>query len=144
MASVGQHQVGLFPSPVRSAEPVDANKVRGNDNVLAQAINAHDADAALHLIDVRTVSTTQTLVLTHVHTVILVNTSGGSVTLTLPTAASSVGDSVTFKKLTAPGTVTIDGAGSELIDGSTTLAWGAQHDFHTIVSDGVQWWIIGR
>jgi hypothetical protein len=144
MASVGQHQVQTFPSPVRSIVPVDANRVRGNDNILAQAINAHDNDATLHLIDVRTVSTSQTLALTHVHTVILVNTSGGSVTLTLPTAASMAGDSVTVKKLTSAHTVTLDAAGSELIDGSLTLGWGAQHDFYTIVSDGAQWWIVGR
>lgn len=142
MAIVGQHQVGLFPSPVRSAVPVDANRVRGNDNVLATAHNAHDADPTLHLVGVQTISTSQTLVLTYTHTAFIVDTSAGSVTLTLPPAADSVGVVFDVKKVSSSHTVTLDADGSELIDSATTLSWSTQHQSYRLVSDGTQWWVI--
>lgn len=49
MATVSSHQTQPFPSPVRSTQPVNANVVRGNDNVLRSALNAHDADATIHV-----------------------------------------------------------------------------------------------
>jgi hypothetical protein len=49
MALVGAHQTLTFSSPVLSSAGVDANVVRGNDNVLMKALNAHDADASIHV-----------------------------------------------------------------------------------------------
>lgn len=50
MASVGAHSVNTFTVPVLKFNGiVDANEVRGNDNVLRTAYNAHDADASIHM-----------------------------------------------------------------------------------------------
>ena len=49
MATVGQHQTGIFPNPVNSARAVDANTVRTNDNITVNALNAHDSDASIHI-----------------------------------------------------------------------------------------------
>jgi hypothetical protein len=49
MALVGAHQTLTFSSPVLSTAGVDANIVRGNDNTLRTAVNAHDADASIHV-----------------------------------------------------------------------------------------------
>lgn len=49
MPLVGTHQTLTFANPVLSSAGVDANVVRGNDNVLKTALNAHDADAAIHM-----------------------------------------------------------------------------------------------
>jgi len=49
MATVSSHQTQPFQSPVRSTQPVNANVVRGNDNVLRSALNAHDADETIHV-----------------------------------------------------------------------------------------------
>lgn len=49
MPLVGTHQTLTFPGPVLSGAGVDANVVRGNDNILKAALNAHDADAAIHV-----------------------------------------------------------------------------------------------
>lgn len=46
---IGTHQVKSFSSPVNTAAAVDANLVRGNDNVLRKAYVAHDADATIHV-----------------------------------------------------------------------------------------------
>jgi hypothetical protein len=49
MPLVGLHQTRTFSSPVLSGAGVNANDVRGNDNVLKTALNAHDADATIHV-----------------------------------------------------------------------------------------------
>ncbi len=49
MALVGGHQTLTFSSPVLSGAGVNANVVRGNDNVLRTALNAHDDDASIHV-----------------------------------------------------------------------------------------------
>jgi len=49
VALVGTHQTLTFSSPVLSSAGVDANVVRGNDNVLMKALNAHDADPSIHV-----------------------------------------------------------------------------------------------
>lgn len=49
MALVGSHQLLTFTSPVLGALAPNANDVRGNDNVLKRAHNAHDADASIHV-----------------------------------------------------------------------------------------------
>lgn len=49
MATVGQHQVLTFPTPVNSSQSIDANVVRTNDNITVQALNAHDADTSIHM-----------------------------------------------------------------------------------------------
>jgi len=78
------------------------------------------------------------------HTII-VDASGGAVTITLPTAAASFETSngliLNIKSKDSANVVTIDGAGSETIDGSTTMTL-ATHESITIQSDGTEWWII--
>jgi hypothetical protein len=47
-AAVGQHQVRPFNSPVQGA-PANPDIVRGNDTILQQALNRHDADPTIHV-----------------------------------------------------------------------------------------------
>ncbi len=70
---------------------------------------------------------------------LLVDTSAGSVTLTLPAASTVRGQWFEVKKLTAANTLTLDPAGSETIDGAATLAWTAQYQCYTVYSDGTTW-----
>jgi hypothetical protein len=48
MTTVGNHVINPFPSPVRGPA-VDANVVRGNDNIIQTAFNSHDSDATVHV-----------------------------------------------------------------------------------------------
>ena len=48
MPLVGAYQVNTFPSPVIGT-PINPNVVRGNDNTMRSAFNAHDASAAIHI-----------------------------------------------------------------------------------------------
>lgn len=76
--------------------------------------------------------------------VVLCDASGGDITLTLPPASTSNGI-VYFVKKTESGahTVTIDGDGSEEIDGATThtLSGGSLGSV-TLVCDGMAWWTL--
>jgi hypothetical protein len=49
MASVGAYQVKPFVSPMLGQGPVTANDVRGNDNILREQFNRHDADSSIHI-----------------------------------------------------------------------------------------------
>lgn len=74
---------------------------------------------------------------------ILVDASGGAVTITLKTAASMSGREVWIKKTDSSGNaVTIDANGSETIDDSTTVSVTTQYESVTMYSDGTEWWII--
>ncbi|HJQ58120.1 MAG TPA: hypothetical protein VJ890_14530 [Vineibacter sp.] len=79
--------------------------------------------------------------------VILVDTSGGAVTITLPTIAS-VGDfKLGVAKTTADASaVTIARAGSDTINGATSLALTAQHETATLVAKGgaTSWLAVDR
>jgi hypothetical protein len=74
--------------------------------------------------------------------ILLVDTTSGNVTLTLPLAATVRGQWYEVKKLVAANTVTLDPAGGETIEGAATLAWTAQYQAYTVYSDGTEWWIV--
>jgi hypothetical protein len=75
--------------------------------------------------------------------VILVNATGGTVTVTLPPASGNSGKVYQIKKIdSSSNTVVIDGNGSETIDDALTLTTTVQYEAFTIVCDGTEWWII--
>ena len=77
---------------------------------------------------------------------VLISNASTARTITLPSAANCNGRIYTIKKIdTGTGTVTIDGNGSEKIDGAITYTTiNAQFESVTIQSDGVQWYIISK
>lgn len=75
--------------------------------------------------------------------IVLVTTTAGKVTITLPLAASCPGKPINVKKVSADGNVMeIDAQGAELIDGAANLQVTGQYNCSTLVSDGSNWWII--
>ena len=67
----------------------------------------------------------------------------GTWTLTLPAAADRTGKVFRIKNIGA-GTITVDGDGAETIDDAANVSMAAQYDSITVVSDGTEWWIIGK
>jgi hypothetical protein len=66
-------------------------------------------------------------------------------TITLPTASANTDRLITIKKMDATAfDVTVDGEGSETIDGSTTVLLTDQYDAITIVCDGSNWMVVGN
>lgn len=74
--------------------------------------------------------------------VVLVDTTGGSITVTLPPAATNLGRRFTMKKMVAANTMTLDGNGAETIDGAATVAVTVQYAARTVQSDGSGWLIV--
>jgi len=72
---------------------------------------------------------------------ILCDASGGAFTITLPTAVGNTGKTLSFKSISSAlfNQVTIDGAGTETIDGYLTKKIVSKGDFLTIASDGASW-----
>ena len=65
------------------------------------------------------------------------------ITVTLPAASGIAGRTYYIKKInSSTNTVTIDGNGSETIDGATTVLLYVQYDAIRIISDGNNWYVI--
>ena len=75
-------------------------------------------------------------------TIYLVDTTSGSVVVTLPLAKDAKGEYFVFKKIVAANTMTIDGAGAETIDGAITQAFTTQWSVVTIASNGTAWYVV--
>jgi hypothetical protein len=73
---------------------------------------------------------------------IRVDATAGAVTVTLPPAARWAGIALVIKKLDAANNVTIDGNGSEEIDGATTDVLTTQYESRTLFSNGTGWDVI--
>lgn len=74
--------------------------------------------------------------------VILADASGGSLTLTLPTAASNTNLYVIKKIDSSSNTVTIDTTSSQTIDGGSTAVIRVQYASISLVSNGSNWFVI--
>lgn len=71
---------------------------------------------------------------------ILADATGGAFTVTLKPAAECKCKLVVIKKTDASAnSVTVDGDGSETIDGATTDSLASQYDVVRLMSDGTQW-----
>lgn len=74
-------------------------------------------------------------------TVVLVDTSSASVTLTLPKASEAENIEITVKKLVAANNVVVAAASGELIDGAATLSFATRWDSYVLASNGTAWYI---
>jgi hypothetical protein len=76
---------------------------------------------------------------------VTINTTSANRTITLPAAATSQYKMVWIKRLDAGEfTVTIDGSGSETIDGQTTIYLNAQYEAVLLWCDGSNWHEVTR
>lgn len=73
---------------------------------------------------------------------ILCDASGGIFTVTLPPAADNKGLLLYIQRTSAANNVTIDGNGSETINGSATVTLSSQYASRLLISNGVGWSVI--
>lgn len=86
--------------------------------------------------------TVGTHTITNGYELIICNTTDGNVTVNLPDATESKGKKYYFMKTATAHVVTISG-GTYNINGATTTAINTLYGSKTIISNGVQWYIIG-
>ena len=70
------------------------------------------------------------------------NTAGGNVIITLPAVTTQKGKKYYFVKLGASHTMRINAGTGENINGTDHFILNTNYDSHTIISDGVEWFII--
>lgn len=76
---------------------------------------------------------------------VLLSSSGGAFTATLPTAASMTGKVISIKKTDSTfNIITIATTSSQTIDGVTTTTLNTQNELLTVTSDGSNWQILNR
>jgi len=73
--------------------------------------------------------------------ILLGDTTSGAFTITLPTAVSNIAK-ITVKKIAGSATLTVDGNGSQTIDGGLTASIVRVYESITLVSDNANWHII--
>lgn len=106
--------------------------------LVAGRVNGHDLRIASLEAERRVVSSVaSSYTETAASGVKVVTVTASGQTITLPTAVGNTAQ-LTFKLMVA-GTLTLDGNGSETIDGGATAALSTQYQAVTIVSDGANW-----
>jgi hypothetical protein len=73
----------------------------------------------------------------------VIDCTSGTFTVTLPASSGRTGRILIIKNSGA-GTITVDGNGSETIDGATTYSLSVQYATIQIISDGTNWKIISK
>jgi hypothetical protein len=86
--------------------------------------------------------TVGTHTITNGYELIICNTTDGNVTVNLPDATESKGKKYYFMKTATAHVVTISG-GTYNINGATTTTINTLYGSKTIISNGVQWYVIG-
>jgi hypothetical protein len=127
---------------LRDDASVDANRAVTTNHI--RDANVTRAKLSAGAVATRVVvSKTAAYTATSAEDVILCSASGGAWTLTLPAAALHSGRHYAIKKTdSSTNAITIDGNGSETIDGALTVALSMQYEALTLVSDGSNWSII--
>jgi len=119
---------------------VNGNTTLGNLNSDALTINATSTFAAAVNFPVTTVNGNTTL--GNSHFLVLVNASGGAVTITLPSASTNTGRMYVIMKIdNSANTVTIQASGSDNINGGTSLTISSQWGKYTLMSAGGTQWV---
>jgi len=120
--------------------PLPVPVAADNHKVLAYVLGVPDYE--LLTPPFKVASTAIDLTLTADHMLVLVDATAGNRTITLPAAAGAT-DRVYLVKKTDSGsnTVTIDGAGAELIDGAATFVFNIPMELIGVASNGTAWYV---
>jgi len=109
--------------------------------LLAKAIQQLQGIVRHHPVQV--VSLTASYTMVDIDSLILGDATAGNITVTLLTAAGREGREIYVKKIDSSSfTVTIDAAGSETLDGSTTTVLTQENAVRGYKSDGTNWRLI--
>ncbi len=120
----------------------------GIDNDLKIALEDfvnRTSDTTDYLLKPRVASISADYTASDLDSVVLVDATSAGITVTLPDATVVSGKNITIKKTDASANaVTVDGNGSQKIDGATTASLASQNKYISIVSDGTNWHIVAN
>lgn len=91
--------------------------------------------------DVATINSSTTL--DDTHAVVLIDASGGPVTVTLPSVSGIGRRRYVVKKIdSSANAVTVAASGAEMIDGTTSKTLAIQYEALEVVTNGTAWFVI--
>jgi len=77
--------------------------------------------------------------------IILANATSAPITITLPTAVGVTGQTYTIKRINSgSNAVTIAAISGQTIDGETTTSLGDNGTLFKLISNGSNWFVIGK
>jgi hypothetical protein len=116
--------------------------LKGNGTAISAATAGTDyltpSDVAY---SVASITTTHSETATKGTKILKADTTGGAFTITLPTAVGNTA-TIIIKKVAGSATLTIDGAGTETIDGGLTASIVEVYESVTLISDNSNWQIV--
>jgi hypothetical protein len=115
-----------------------------DSNLYQALLTIHDAIQALHReqarLSTQIVTYTSSVFVLALDRLIFIDSSVGSLALTLPDATIMRGESIEFKKIVSANNVTLTPNGIQTIDGAANLVMTLL-EFKRITSDGTNWFI---
>lgn len=124
-----------------------SHETGGSDTLTHNNLNGRSAHPAhpAHAIENFVASVNADTTLDATHRTVLVDSSGGDVTITLPTAVGITGRIYEIKKVSSDtNVVIIDPNGAETVDGATDFRLAGQYNAVTVQSDGANWRVISQ
>lgn len=115
-----------------------------NDSNAFTDINQIQENTSLGKAAITATTTSYTITDTDGFGILKFDISGGTTTVTLPTAADNQDREITFlvSSITAASELIIDGEGAETINGTITATLRSKHDRCKILCDGTEWFIL--
>ena len=120
-----EYDQGLTAQNHRAIELADGENVKKN-TARTRTFNTYTADITLGLLN----------------DVVLVDASGGAITIRLPLASAGKIQFDIYKDDLSANAVTIDGNGSETINGALTFVLASPRETVRVASDGIKWRIL--
>jgi hypothetical protein len=115
-----------------------------DSNLYQALLTIHDAIQTLHReqarLSTQIVTYTSSVFVLALDRLIFIDSSVGSLALTLPDATIMRGESIEFKKIVSANNVTLTPNGIQTIDGAANLVMTLL-EFKRITSDGTNWFI---
>lgn len=139
-------QIAKYTGVIESTTAAIANAIVERDSSADVYANIFRAAAGLrsggHLY-LHSSAKTAAYTATSADCIVLVDATAAATTITLPAAAGASGQLLIVKKTdSSANAVTVDGSGSETIDGATTKSLAAQYDVAIIFCDGTAWHVL--
>lgn len=142
----GNADVQQFIVKANAAQTANITEVQdANGNVLVSIDKNGTLKASNTKTAITTTDKTSDYTLTDSDSIVTADSSGGAVTLTLPTAVGRTGQQFTLKKVDSSGTaVTVGTTSGQTVDGSTSYNLSSQWSTVIVVSNGSNWLIVGK
>ena len=130
--------VNQFLQETLSDARADLDTADGSTTSLAARVAALESAT----LSIKYATTDYTILDDDGYDIVMVDSRGGNVTITLPTLAANQSRQITVIAQYLGGQITVDGEGAEKIDGIAAVVLQSKDDFVTVVGTATEWKIV--